>query len=353
MSATATTSSSTAGYSANNKGAAVILCTAGYDRTIRFWEALSGICSRTIQHPDSQVNRLAISADKRYLASAGNPHARIYDALSSNSNVLYSLEGHTANITSIQFQQHNQWLVTGSEDGTVKIWDMRAKGPQREFHHKCSVNDLIIHPNQAEIIAVDQQGSVKVWDLTGTGGCSHELVPEEDAPMRSLSCNADGSLLLAGNNKGNVYLWQMERRTITASDPIELNSGTVAAHDWDIQPLTKTSAHSDYLLRSVLSADGRMIATASADSTIKIWKITQASVQNGLAIPEVTLDKTLIGHQRWVWDCAFSADSEYLVSASSDHTARLWDLARGETIRQYQGHHKATVCVALNDYSSS
>lgn len=31
----------------------VILVTAGYDHTIRFWEALSGICSRTIQHPDS------------------------------------------------------------------------------------------------------------------------------------------------------------------------------------------------------------------------------------------------------------------------------------------------------------
>ena len=33
----------------------VILVTAGYDHTIRFWEALSGICSRTIQHPDSVI----------------------------------------------------------------------------------------------------------------------------------------------------------------------------------------------------------------------------------------------------------------------------------------------------------
>ena len=68
----------------------------------------------------------------------------------------------------------------------------------------------------------------------------------------------------------------------------------------------------------------------------------------------------LQGHQRWVWDCAFSADSAYLVtgvylehpqfiydigfnfinSASSDHTARLWEMASGETVRQYNGHHK-------------
>jgi len=31
----------------------VVLATAGYDHTIRFWEALSGICLRTVQHPDS------------------------------------------------------------------------------------------------------------------------------------------------------------------------------------------------------------------------------------------------------------------------------------------------------------
>ncbi|RUS24851.1 hypothetical protein BC938DRAFT_472990 [Jimgerdemannia flammicorona] len=54
----------------NAESHSVILVTAGYDHTIRFWEALSGICSRTIQHPDSQVNRLCISPDKRYLAAA-------------------------------------------------------------------------------------------------------------------------------------------------------------------------------------------------------------------------------------------------------------------------------------------
>lgn len=70
-----------------------------------------------------------------------------------------------------------------------------------------------------------------------------------------------------------------------------------------------------------------------------------------------TLDKVLQGHQRWVWDMAYSADSAYLVSgelicrgrrteewrmltcvggltASSDHTARLWELASGTTVRQ-------------------
>lgn len=36
-----------------------------------------------------------------------------------------------------------------------------------------------------------------------------------------------------------------------------------------------------------------------------------------------TLERTLVGHTRWVWDCVFSVDAAYLVTASSDATARL------------------------------
>ena len=101
----------------------------------------------------------------------------------------------------------------------------------------------------------------------------------------------------------------------------------------------------------------RYLATCSADTTVKVWSI-------GLNW-EFKLEKVLMGHQRWVWDCAFSADSAYLVTgasssrcyqrisfslrmtsltrasiASSDHVARLWEMASGETVRQYNGHHK-------------
>lgn len=84
----------------------------------------------------------------------------------------------------------------------------------------------------------------------------------------------------------------------------------------------------------------RYLATASSDHAIKLWDLQD---------PDVSLVKTLAGHQRWVWDCAFSVDSCYLVTASSDHSARLWDIKTGEVIRHYNGHHKAIVAVALND----
>lgn len=63
----------------------VILISAGYDRTIRSWEAWSGSCSRTIHHSDS-VNRLAISPDKRFLAAAGYSSVKLYDINSNDPN---------------------------------------------------------------------------------------------------------------------------------------------------------------------------------------------------------------------------------------------------------------------------
>ncbi|ORX56688.1 WD40 repeat-like protein [Piromyces finnis] len=305
----------------------VVLATAGYDHTIRFWEALSGICLRTVQHPDSQVNRLAISPDKRYLAAAGNPHVRLYEVQTNNPNPVVNFDGHTGNVTAIAYQSAGRWIVTGSEDGTIKIWDVRAPGVQRDYELKVPVNDVIIHPNQGELVSCDQSGSIKVWDLS-ENLCTHELLPEEDVPARSVSMAADGSMLICSNNKGNFYVWKMKEK----GDLTELEA------------VQKVNAHSKYITKCVLSPDTRSLATCSADNTVKIWE----NVNND---GQFSLTKKLVGHQRWVWDCSFSADSAYLITGSSDHTARLWDLNTSETIRTYNGHQKAVVCVALHDVS--
>ncbi|RKP11755.1 WD40-repeat-containing domain protein, partial [Piptocephalis cylindrospora] len=153
----------------------VILATAGYDRTIQFWEALNGVCYRTIQHPDSQVNRLAISPDRRYLAAAGNQTVRLYDALSAHNTPLTSFTGHKGNVTGIAFSAEGTWMATSSEDGTLKVWDVRSPALQRNYEHHAPVNDVISHPNQGEVVTCDQAGKVRVWDL-GEEKCPTEMV---------------------------------------------------------------------------------------------------------------------------------------------------------------------------------
>ncbi|KAI1816276.1 WD repeat-containing protein pop3 [Poronia punctata] len=346
----------------------VILCTAGYDHTIRFWEALSGICSRTIQHPDSQVNRLCISPDKRFLAAAGHHSVKLYDIKSTNPNPLLTFEGHTGNVTGVAFHCEVKWMVTSSEDGTVKVWDTRTGTIQRSYNHGSAVNDVVIHPNQGEIISCDRGGSVRLWDLA-ENNCSHQLIPEEDVSVSSVTVASDGSLLCAANNTGNVFVWSLVQNYERT----------------DLVPLTQFSAHREYITRVLLSPDVKKLATCSSDHTAKIWAIPIPDPDNPIPSPAANigtahstqsgggasngaqngtmngepgttpfpLEATLTGHQRWVWDCAFSADSAYLVTACSDHYARLWELGSQTVIRQYNGHHRGAVCVALNDYSET
>jgi G protein beta subunit-like protein len=150
----------------------------------------------------------------------------------------------------------------------------------------------------------------------------------------------------------------------------------------ELVPLTQFSAHKEFIARILLSPDVKKLATCSADHTAKIWAVPNndpdfagsrhvAEGSNGAHSTQIQqqqqptagngeeekkpfpLEATLTGHQRWVWDCAFSADSAYLVTACSDHYARLWELGSQTVIRQYNGHHRGAVCVALNDYSES
>lgn len=91
-------------------------------------------------------------------------------------------------------------MVTSSEDSTVKVWDTRSGSLQRNYHHTHPVHDVVIHPNQGELISGDRGGNVRVWDL-GENRCTHQLIPEEDVAVASVSVASDGSLLAAGMNK--------------------------------------------------------------------------------------------------------------------------------------------------------
>ncbi len=69
----------------SQKDESVLLCTSGYDRHIRFWEAPTGICNRQIPTGESQVNVLVISPDKKFLAAGGNPTIKLFQINGQNT----------------------------------------------------------------------------------------------------------------------------------------------------------------------------------------------------------------------------------------------------------------------------
>lgn len=87
----------------------------------------------------------------------------------------------------------------------------------------------------------------------------------------------------------------------------------------------RLTGHEASIFAITFSPDGRTIATASGDSTVKIWSSQGALLQS------------LVGHGSVVWDVAFSPDGQTLVSGSDDNTARLWDL-QGHLLQTFWGH---------------
>lgn len=336
----------------------VLLATGGYDHKLRLWEASNGNCYQQLQFGDSQVNCLEISPSKKYIVAAGNPHTRLYDLAASDTNPLRALEGHTHNVTAVGFQKDTKWMFSGSDDGTLRIWDLRSEGTardfgtcQREYDNGGGINAVALHPNQGELIAGDQNGNIRVFDLT-QNKMSHEQQSNVGSPVRSISIAADASLAATAHDNGVCVLWKLPTDSQTVSH---------------FEERRIFQAHDTYALKCKLSPDLGYLATSSADATVKLWNVGELLPDAAEDSPGSGSDSApqkqppprveqqpqastvLKGHQRWVWDIAFSADSAYLVSASSDQTAKLWDLEKGEDIRDYKGHTKAVTAVSLDD----
>jgi WD40 repeat protein len=104
---------------------------------------------------------------------------------------------------------------------------------------------------------------------------------------------------------------------------------------YGIEEYNRLSGHKAGIVDINFSPNGQLLASASADRTIKLWH------------PDGSLWKELKGHQGTVWSVQFSPDSDLLVSGSEDNTIKLWN-RDGILLKTFNGHQSAIMSVAFS-----
>ncbi|GFF62887.1 WD40-repeat-containing domain protein [Aspergillus udagawae] len=99
-----------------------------------------------------------------------------------------------------------------------------------------------------------------------------------------------------------------------------------AEESWGAE-LQALEGHAGQVNSVSFSRDGQLLASASADRTIKLWDPTTGELR-----------QTLEGHSDWAHSVSFSPDSQLLASASGDRTIKLWDPTTGELRQTLEGH---------------
>jgi WD40 repeat protein len=174
---------------------------------------------------------------------------------------LHTLKGHASRVYAIAFLRGSDRLITGSEDQTVRLWQVGTGECLRIFEgHSRYVFSVAACPaiGSSHLIASgsDDQ-TIRLWDVQ-TGECL-KVLEGQRGWIQALAFSPDGALLASGSTDETVKLWDVETG----------------------ECLKTLEGHKE--VRSVsFSPDGLRLATGSEDETIKLWQVQSGECLNTL-----------------------------------------------------------------------
>jgi WD40 repeat protein/serine/threonine protein kinase len=325
-----------------------ILTLAG-DRTARIWDADSGSPIVEIKTPYALINDGQFSPDESSVALAlWDGTARLFDAFSGEE--IMTFKGHTASVRSVRFFLDTDWLLTASNDGTLRIWSTTT-GTQIDCLEDpgSEIMGAYPSPGRTRFVSATSTGMLRLWDLSLS-----------DEPLRSMPgtlpvYSASGILICFVDN-GAAVVWDSgadsellriepgtaqvlrvrfspdDRRLVTAA-----TDGIARVYDVETGALLNSFNHGEEIADAVFSPNQRLILLRSDAGLITVW-----DADSGARIASFT------GHEAGIAAAVFSPDSQHVITASRDHTARVWDVYRPLTHRAVVEQSSPAVRVAVS-----
>ncbi|PIG83846.1 hypothetical protein AARAC_001872 [Aspergillus arachidicola] len=333
-------------------------------------------CRQVLSSYSTTDSAIAFSPNDRMLAIAsGDLRIRLWDIYrgTATGQPKQICEGHEGWVNALEFSPNGDILASASSDNTVRLWNSHTgKAKQTLRGHENEVNAVAFSPNGDILASASSDGSILLWAMDSaseTKSPKGTIKAPEYGGVNALAFSVTGDQFASASSDKTVRVWKndAEKATSTPSMVLEGHEDFVIAVAFSRDDESIISASVDEEVRiwqigsdentrisistkrwalvreAVFSSNGKILATAPSDKTVRLWDIDLLKSNNG---PR----NTIMAHPSMVRALAISHDSKILASASDDQTVRLWDIDSATRMADtsYTGLESSVLAVALS-----
>jgi len=307
---------------------------------------------------------MAFSRNGTYWAG-GNRQGQVQIWLYTKRQLQLTWRAHHSVVTALAFSPDERWLVTGSWEGVIKLWNAANGALLWTSPAVDVIMGLAFSPDGRALASGGTDGQIRMWDVAS--GALLQTLNEHTGPVFCVIWSPNGEFLVSAGHDARIHLWERG-----GDEPPRLKP----------TPAQTLDGHSGPVRGLAFSPDGRTLASASWDGTVKFWEIAHATLRETIPISSRVsglvwspdgryLALGELDRAFWVWDIqqrkqrttfygamvpvralAFSPDSSTLDTAHEDGSMQIWDMTTGQCISKWQGFARAVSDVAWSPDSA-
>ena len=242
--------------------------------------------------------------------------------------------GHKALIRNVISTKDGRYLVSASDDKTIRVWDTSTGEVVKVLHgqigegYEGKIYAAALSPDN-RLLAVggfmahgfgiddNKVGNVRLINFQTNEVIA--LLKGHSDVINGLAFSPDGNRLISGSADKTARIWDV----------------------WTQNTIHVLKGHTDFIFAVAFSPDGSMAITGSDDDTLKLW-----NTKSGFLIT------TLKGHTDDVRSATFTPNGKYLLSGSYDKTVRLWNGKTGKFIKILANFDKRVAGLTISSDSS-
>lgn len=274
------------------------LATSGANGFVTFRDPTSGAGKRVLTGHPGLVHDVVFSPDSTLLASAGAEGIVILWSVERSETILalQSLSEDEGTARTVAFSPNGRLLATGASDGSSKIWDVQARKVKWQTPRQRLPVTAVKFAPDGQLLATatgnwrqtDLPGELRLWELA-TGKEIADLKTHE-CEIKRIDFDHEGKRLITAGADRAILVWDVAEHKVVDRFGIDAVSGSMAVVQdgtllaigdlrggvsvWNLasgKRLRRYVGHDRAVLGIAMSPDGKVLATASHDGTIKIW----------------------------------------------------------------------------------